>query len=155
MCLWEKGRETESENPRKERLRDNDRRGRRKGKEHLRKTVPERRSAEPAAPSQPSSSPACVLCHGYQTGLPVQPVNVFFSSRDELGTNVSQSVSWTINVICPGTHKYTQGCEPGNTEPHGLNVRARARQKALLCSFNSPENFYLSSLPEPNITRWS
>lgn len=57
----------------------------------------------------PSSLPPCVLCHGYQTGLPMQPVNVFFSGRSELGTNVSQSVSCTINVNCPGMHKHMEG----------------------------------------------
>lgn len=55
----------------------------------------------------PPPSP-CVLCHGYQTGLPMQPVNVFFGGRSELGTNVSQSVSCTINVNCPGMHKHTE-----------------------------------------------
>ena len=68
-------------------------------------------------------SPPCVLRHGYQTGLPMQPVNVFFSGRSELGTNVSQSVSCTINVNCPGMHKHMAGGEPGNTEPPWLSVR--------------------------------
>lgn len=49
--------------------------------------------------------PPCVLCHGYQRGLLMQPVNVFFSGRSERGTNVSRSVSYTINVNCPGMHK--------------------------------------------------
>lgn len=44
-----------------ERLRENDRRGLRKGKERLRKTTPGRLHGEPTAPSQPSSSspPVC------------------------------------------------------------------------------------------------
>lgn len=88
--------------------RENDRHGWRKGKEW--ETTPERLCGEPAAPSQHSSSlPPCVLCHGYQTGLPVQPVNVFFSGRNERGTNVSRSVSYTINVNCPGMHKHMEG----------------------------------------------
>lgn len=69
--------------------------------------------------------PPCVLCHGYQTGLPMQPVNVFFSGRSDRGTNVSQSVSCTINVNCPGMHKHMEGCEPGNTRPPWLSVRVR------------------------------
>lgn len=48
---------------------------------------------------------------------PMQSVNVFFSGRNELGTNVCQSVSCTINVNCPGTRKHGGGREPGNTEP--------------------------------------
>lgn len=44
-----------------ERLRENDRRGPRKGKARLRKTTPGRLHGEPTAPSQPSSSspPVC------------------------------------------------------------------------------------------------
>lgn len=75
--------------------------------------------------------PACVLCHGYQTGLPMQPVNAFFSSRSELRTNVSQSVSCTINVNCPGMHKHMEGCEPGNTEPPWLSVRGWKKAASL------------------------
>lgn len=59
--------------------------------------------------------PPCVLCHGYQTGLPMQPVNVFFSGRSERGTNVSRSVSYTINVNCPGMHKHKEGGWARNT----------------------------------------
>lgn len=52
--------------------------------------TPEGQRGEPAAPSQHCSSlPPCVLCHGYQTRLPMQPVNVFFSGWSEQGTNVS------------------------------------------------------------------
>lgn len=64
-CLWggeTRAKERSSQLKRgRERLRENDRRGRRKGKERLRKTTPERLLAEPAAPSQPSSSslPVC------------------------------------------------------------------------------------------------
>ena len=133
VCGWQSRTDRKAVSSKEgKRLKDNDRHGLRKGKERLRKTTLERLRAEPAAPSQPSSSPtppptpACVLCHGYQTGLPMQPVNVFFSSRSELGTNVSQSVSCTINVNCPGMHKHTEGREPGNTEPRWLDVRPRA-----------------------------
>lgn len=69
--------------------------------------------------------PPCVLCHGYQTGLQMQPVNVFFSGWSEWGTNASQSVSCTINVNCPGMHKHMEGGEPGNTQPPWLSFRAR------------------------------
>lgn len=67
MCVRRGETETETQRERereggcqfkrgRERLKENDRRGRRKGKECLRKTTPERLCAEPTAPSQPSSS---------------------------------------------------------------------------------------------------
>lgn len=165
MCEeWrDRKRETEREREKmsvQKRERENDRRGRRKGKERLRKTTPERLRAEPAAPSQPSSSslPPCVLRHGYQTGLPMQPVNVFFSGRSELGTNVSQSVSCTINVNSPGMHKHMEGWEPGNTEPPWPSLRARGSKRTTSLSFHfhsSPENRRLQclvKLAEKNVT---
>lgn len=39
----------------------------------------------------------------------MQPVNVFLSGGSERGTNVSRSVSCTIDVNCPGMHKHTEG----------------------------------------------
>lgn len=130
ICVWVEERRKRERGVSSKEKRENDRRGWRKGKERLRKTTPERLRAEPAAPSKPAAPllillPPCVLCHGYQTGLPMQPVNVFFSSRSELGTNVSRSVSWTINVNCPGMHKHTEGRKPGNTEPSWLHVSHR------------------------------
>lgn len=125
MRMWKKKKYANSADVSKEgrmrkrscqlrRDRENDRHGWRKGREW--ETTPERLRGEPAAPSQHSSSlPPCVLCHGYQTGLPVQPVNVFFSGRNERGTNVSRSVSYTINVNCPGMHKHTEGAEDNHT----------------------------------------
>ncbi len=55
---WETEREKLSD---QQREGENDRRGRRRGKERLRKTTPERLRAEPAAPSRASSSslPVC------------------------------------------------------------------------------------------------
>lgn len=49
----------------------------------------------------------------------MQPVNVFFSGSSERGTNVSRSVSYTIDVNCPGMHKHKEA----TTERWGgLNV---------------------------------
>lgn len=80
--------------------------------------------------------PPSVLCHGYQTGLPMQPVNVFFSSRSELGTNVSQSVSCTINVNCPGMHKHMKGAESQGTPSHPGRESGRESERG-------PRHFYL------------
>lgn len=63
-CVYKHVRKRETQRDKlsdQKRQRENDRRGRRKGKERLRKTTPERLHAEPAAPSQASSSslPVC------------------------------------------------------------------------------------------------
>ena len=75
MCVRRGETETEREGEREreklsvqKRQRENDRRGRRKGKERLRKTTPGRLRAEPAAPSQPSSSlPPLPVCFAMVT----------------------------------------------------------------------------------------
>lgn len=84
-------------------------------------------------------TPPCVLCHGYQTGLPMQPVNVFFSGRSELGTNVSQSVSCTINVNCPGMHKHMEWLRAREHWAPWLRVRA-THWKRTATFIYSPEN---------------
>lgn len=96
----------------------------------------------------------------------MQPVNVFFSGRSERGTNVSQSVSCTINVNCPGMHKHMEGWEPGNTRPPWLSVRARIWKRTSSQLPESCSGVLWSSrttvtvkfcviLEEPDITCWS
>lgn len=77
--------------------------------------------------------PPCVLCHGYQTGLPMQPVNVFFSGRSERGTNVSRSVSYTINVNCPGMHEHKEGGRPRNIRTAWMWKRSLPRYLKTCC----------------------
>lgn len=137
----------------KEKLRDNDRRGRRKGKEHLRKTVPERWSAEPAAPSQPSSSPPVGFAMVTRQGSQCSRLMCFSAAGTSwvlmcLSLSPEQSMSTVLG--CTNTRR----AESQGTLSHtGWVSGPEPDREALLCSFNSPENFYLSSLQEPNITR--
>lgn len=67
-----------------------------------------------------------------------------------LSLSPEQSMSTVLG--CTNTRR----AESQGTLSHTGWVSGRdADRKALLCCFNSPENFYLSSLQEPNITRWS
>lgn len=84
--------------------------------------------------------PPCVLCHGYQTGLPMQPVNVFFSGGSELGTNVSQSVSRTINVNCPGMHKHMEGPRAREHRATLAERQGRSLNEEHVAFIYSPEN---------------
>lgn len=117
-------------------IRENDRRGRRKGKERLRKTTPERLRSEPTAPSQPSSS-SLPVCFAMVTRQGFQCSQLMCFSAAEaswvlmcLSLSPAQSMSTVLG--CTNTWR---GCEPGNTEPPWLSVRLRVWKRTTSLPF--------------------